>query len=503
MEPKVEAVIEKIVAGVSVEPGRYLNSVDVSLCVEEALMELEASCSLSLVDKKHRSKAKFRQQSMCRFGMLFLTVPRISQFFGVGRNLVRGEGKEANFRQAWRDILHCHVAIEQAHASADEDSSTEKNGGTGDGDDVDADANVAKTAVGVQAEERANAVVALLLFRSTPWDVIPLPMIARVNLRAALVEMSSNVLSTSGLCADVEMAISTVYSEVCHDLASEAHMNADLLGSIVIRHCGDFFTWLGQNRHGLARLCRVAQVLSCIDPKLRAWLRGEEYESPKQLIAAYNLKYKTLLQAIALPCQSFDSDDLVQAIKDVQREEISVNGTPVMGVNVQSELLKAVRIALPDVSPALVEMLVEVALLSASRTTAGGDGYFIVEDLYSSEGMVLVPMRQRQPRSSDTGIAMSVTAKGIHITLRDRHGLYVQDSLAGSDLAEQAPPMMEFETAMTGFVVFDIPGGERERAIHGGSLQAFVDAAGRESLCRRKFSLRPILPLQSGGDVAV
>ena len=468
LQMNLNEAVESIVENISCNPSEYLSSSEVADRVDSTISRLPQLLELSLDEKE--AQTKFRRASFTRFGVLFLCVPRISQFFGVGRNLVSGMGKEDNIRQAWRDLLKCFGAIESG---------------------------VATGSSSVYAQERCTVMVALLKFRSTPWEIIPLPLVAKLNLRNVLVEMTLNLLSVGGLCRDVDTAISTVHHEICHELASASRMNAEVLTLTLSRHCTDFFQWLHSNRKDLTRLCRAAEVISCIDPKLHAWLKGEEYESPMELVSTYNLKYKEALQSVALPFQPFDDDDVSQAQKDLQREVVHINSKPVPGHQILKTLVAETRKFLKEASNKIVDSLVKVAMVAASRTAAGGDGYFIVEELYGADGLALCPIQN--PQSNATGskegeeptVAMSVTSKGLHITIRGRQGLYQQYE---ADLAEESPPLMEFETAMTSYVVFEIPGGQRESALFQGSLEAYMDARGREALCRRKFSVQPVIP---------
>jgi hypothetical protein len=56
-----------------------------------------------------------------------------------------------------------------------------------------------------------------------------------------------------------------------------------------------------------------------------AWIKGEIYESSQSIISIYNMKYKSYLSSISLPCYSYTCHDKLQCIKDLSRETLSIN----------------------------------------------------------------------------------------------------------------------------------------------------------------------------------
>ena len=154
-----------------------------------------------------------------------------------------------------------------------------------------------------------------------------------------------------------------------------------------------FFKWLREHEGGLTRQCRSAEIIASINPSVRAWLKAEEYTSPQEIVWMYRRKYKAHLKSITLPLQTFTQVDVTQAIKDVERETLMVNGVSTKGGQFVSEGLQVVICSqvlgkqLTEEGDGereqLVELLRSYLLLAASRTIAGGDYFCVVEDLFA------------------------------------------------------------------------------------------------------------------------
>lgn len=62
-----------------------------------------------------------------------------------------------------------------------------------------------------------------------------------------------------------------------------------------------------------------------MDKSIKAWLKGEEYESPAQILDRYNQKYRKYLTNMNIPLQDFRIEDVRQAVKDIKRDTIMLN----------------------------------------------------------------------------------------------------------------------------------------------------------------------------------
>jgi len=267
---------------------------------------------------------------------------------------------------------------------------------------------------------------------------------------------------------------------------------------ILVHHIDEYFHWARENREALEKECQNADIVASVNPSVRAWLRGEEYSSPNEIVSSYHQKYKKYLSMIPIPLRTFNSQDIEQSIKDIAREKVALNQRECTGSDsleiIKTEIdklltfttgtesprtspttsakrvsiEKAVELLRNDLSSdftghsdalvvsafsfpemvldqssnhvsvhnynemrsKLVNMLLNNLLISISRSTSGGDAFFILEDLYGGEGLILCPANKKIHPS------ITINAMGIKVVLQEDYSLY-------NDITY--PPLMHFK----------------------------------------------------------
>ena len=190
-----------------------------------------------------------------------------------------------------------------------------------------------------------------------------------------------------------------------------------------------YFTWVKTHQDDLCKACQAAEIIESLDRNFRAWMKGEIYENPVQIIRIYNMKYKSFLQNIHLPSLSYIYHDTHQAIKDVSREHILINdiiieqyadyeahlhdylwnlfesnkSNPVSnGLEFDEETSQESQAVKSEYSnihfQVFADFIYSHILVASSRTIISGDVYHIIEDLYGDESLVLCPGHQEEPK---------------------------------------------------------------------------------------------------------
>ena len=126
----------------------------------------------------------------------------------------------------------------------------------------------------------------------------------------------------------------------------------------------------------------------------------------------------------------------IQAVKDVERETLAVNGVSTKGGQFVNEGLQAAlcaqvllgRLDEGGEKEHLLELLRSYVLLAASRTIAGGDYFCVVEDLFGGDGTVLC--------SSQGSASLSVAAgpEEIAVIVGERFGLFAAENMGDTSL---------------------------------------------------------------------
>ena len=214
--------------------------------------------------------------------------------------------------------------------------------------------------------------------------------------------ISQSYLGVTGLSDEITSAIESIASTLS---LNSSKNNLKEHSSVIL----PLFKWLRIHRGYLVGRCRVVELIETVDPKLRAWLKGEEYSSSQHILDVYYRKYASKLKSIPLPIPYFDKNDVVQALRDLDREIISLNSVILNGADAINEISELLYRILPryldDPDPAIfpinsgekeaqrviIDTTLRYILISASRTIAGGDGFFVLDDLYGSADLIICP----------------------------------------------------------------------------------------------------------------
>jgi hypothetical protein len=146
------------------------------------------------------------------------------------------------------------------------------------------------------------------------------------NCPEALKYMSCHVLVVSALADDILETINIVTKKIRSLLSLDLSLTTNSTRRILKSEFSNYFQWMRREQRSLTNICRNNEIICCMNKSVKAWLKGEEYESNTQIIDCYRQKYKKHLTSMNVPMQSYRSDDIKQALKDVIREKISLNG---------------------------------------------------------------------------------------------------------------------------------------------------------------------------------
>lgn len=190
-----------------------------------------------------------------------------------------------------------------------------------------------------------------------------------------------------------------------------------------------YFAWVFNHAKELQRNCQYAELVDSLDRNIRAWIKGEIYESPTHILVTYNTKYKEYLSCIGLPSLSYWNHDINQGLKDVARESVYINNRKVSSTNGSSLSFEPeVRAAILDwytlasqhslsalefenegeslnedatieveavpsdaaCLSALTQFVYSHLLTASSRTTISGDVFCILVDLYGDDQQLVI-----------------------------------------------------------------------------------------------------------------
>jgi hypothetical protein len=175
----------------------------------------------------------------------------------------------------------------------------------------------------------------------------------------------------------------------------------------------------------------------------------------------------------------------------------------------------------------LLEMLLNQVLLAASRTTAGGDAFFILENLYGGEGLLFSPRSYRtqiskQKASTEklkdegifgnllsmyggggegkeiddgnilskeknySGIAINISEGGICVVLKEQYNLLLKESLEQN--MELSLPLISFECTTTTRI--DFPSHANTNRTYELYCKLLYNT---EKICQRTICIEPFM----------
>ena len=162
----------------------------------------------------------------------------------------------------------------------------------------------------------------VLLRRSV---LIPFVITMTENCPEALTHMSCNILVVNALADDILETIGIITERVRSLLNKDLSLTSTSTREILKAEFSRYFTWLRLHQDGLIKICRNNEIFCCVDKSVKAWLKGEEYESSAQILDRYNQKYRKYLTNMNIPLQAFRIEDVRQAVKDIKRDTIMLN----------------------------------------------------------------------------------------------------------------------------------------------------------------------------------
>ena len=314
-------------------------------------------------------------------------------------------------------------------------------------------------------DQRAALVAQIMLIRSSP--ILPLSVTIEDHYADVLTLMACHLLSVKALSKDITEAIEVNSKVLRNEVRAGVSRGGDGLSMDdtfegIRRAAQHFLGWVRADEMSMSRACRSSEIVSSVDPSIRAWLKSEEYSSAREIVSVYKQKYRSFLTNMSIPLQTFTNADVVQAFKDVNRESVVVNGKDMKGATFTQEGIKTllsdaaklgtdkeeIGEGIQDDSPtklddrqSVSQLLQIYVILAASRTIAGGDSFCIVEDLFGGEGLILCPCRGDNDQDSGlTGLSIpnlqvDMDSRGLHVILRESFGLYVSEYIGNPESA--------------------------------------------------------------------
>jgi len=268
----------------------------------------------------------------------------------------------------------------------------------------------------------------------------------------------------------------------------------------------EFVLWVRENRAKILHSCATEGLLRSVDADLRYSLKNQVYSSPEHFMAVFH-SVQSRLSWIHLPPYAIGDagvdGDLSQALRDVCRETLCINGTIVEGSDCPIVLRKEIERLLGQLSPLSrsqsdktlngkskgfiktltksgsldedecrelrmnggkpptekkasegssttessefekqVSCMLWRVLHASSRTRSGGDSFFVTQDLFGGEGILLKP-------SEAVAEPIQIDLEKEIVVVRSCSCYDIYDEEAISTNSEQVIPLMRIKTLMT------------------------------------------------------
>ena len=339
---------------------------------------------------------------------------------------------------------------------------------------------------------RVELVVSLLHARRSA--ILPIEITLEENYASVVGNLCCHVLGVRALNVDVIEAVDSNLLVVKQRIATSTSSNGKSRKSpvtltweeVVRDSCAHLFLWVIKNKLDLSRSCRNVEVLHCVDHSVRTWMKTEEYSSPAAIIRIFHSSYKQALSNVVVPWAAATQKDVNQAVKDLRRECSVLNGVVYTGDDIQpaiSRELGKVMVFVFDLpmdiwaqthwgvdgvhvgvgieaeksaTAVCIEtysLLLNYVLIAASRTIASGDAFFIVEDLYGGDDLVLCS--SAAPRisggavspaeSPPVSISITITTSGIVVQVSEFFMLLSESAIANEASAAKRRPLVKFK----------------------------------------------------------
>ena len=275
--------------------------------------------------KDSRSQASFntRVGALMKLSVSFLCMPRISTLLGFGLIPAQDEGHEISKRLKGFVAEMLCILLQGERFHPNEGQST----------------SIATSSTSVIVNKilihqistddssldcrRIELLIDLVLLRRSL--LIPFVITMTESCPEALMHMSCHMLVVSALADEILETISIVTRKIRTQLNKDLSLTTNSTKEILRSEFTHYFAWLRSHYEGLRKICRNNEIFSGVDKSVKAWLKGEEYESPAHLLVCYNQKYRKYLTNMNIPLQAFRMEDVQQATKDIRRDVVVLN----------------------------------------------------------------------------------------------------------------------------------------------------------------------------------
>ena len=258
------------------------------------------------------------------------------------------------------------------------------------------------------------------------------------------------------------------------------------LAVMVVSHLKNLHDHVSSGEREILQGCRVERMLQRgLDEGVRRKLKELEPETAEEMEAAVR-ECKEGLENIKLPATLSSEVDVKQALKDLHRERIIVNGVEVGGGDGDGngngngsarDVEKCVRDALEkgfvaeggsektakktNEAETLSDSIVQRVMISACRTLSGGDMQHVMSDLFLCPGVLMKPA---SPSLLPPSVSITVKLGRVDVSCR-MHAEIVDVTMMDSGV--DAPTLAYLQGTTTesiGIQVLRCEGGGRERA---------------------------------------
>ncbi|CAM9753303.1 unnamed protein product [Chrysoparadoxa australica] len=311
---------------------------------------------------------------------------------------------------------------------------------------------------------------------------------SRSTLPPLLLCMAGEIICVRVLGHEVQEVVRKIVSDYksrCKMLLTPSQNAERFLRPLI----AEFAAWIRVNQDVLYYSSATEALLRCINSKLRYRLKNQVYQSHEHFMAVFASLRPYLVDIPLPPYDPMGSEDKVtdehQTLKDIQRERFCINGAKTSPALCLERLTEVVNDALNEAvlnttatgdsssvsdlsdedesdsaqsqgkgfnhegeeEKAYVSQCVWKVLHAASRTASGGDSFFIVQDLFGGEGVLLKTARVASPpiRIRSKGLVVKVTTTNCY------------DIYHMSDVDEEGSspyPLMTVKTVMKELITF-------------------------------------------------
>jgi hypothetical protein len=281
----------------------------------------EVVSSISLFHCWGKQSIKVRLRAFVKLLVCQLCVPHIMTLYGVGTTLFGGDknGDADLVSRGKRILVEAFTLFKLAEESlldCGEDACLDK--------------------------RRFHLFILLMELKCSPF--LSHGLTIREHGASALEAMSCHILGVTAVTQCVHESIKIVVARLTNVLTGETtNTTIDATRAQLELIVLDYFAWLRGNAEQLTRMCRREEILTAVDASTRAWLKGETYSSPLEILSVYHQKYKEKLTHMAIPLQPYRHRDLEQARKDLLRETVVLNNVLYIGGNCAAPGLQGAR----------------------------------------------------------------------------------------------------------------------------------------------------------------